>query len=250
MKKTTVLVVAVLLAIPAAGCHMELVRETNPFENIESVAIAPFEWYAGLKTPVESLQTMIKEPGEIMASELAKYEGFSVVRPATVERVMEEMKIDMKKPGAALKLAEELEVDAVIFGEITDCQPYSNPRMGVMVRMFTTAKYNVENIDWDKMMRRGRHIEFSSDISERPIIAFERIFDSGVKATRDRVYRYASYHETADRALGRDAFVKILRNYFQYISFEVINEIIHTEQARQGWFEEDEEEYISPLGED
>lgn len=233
MMKRIAILILVLTAF--AGCRTELPYQENPFENIRRVAVAPFSWYGGIKIPATKLQEMMKEPGEVFATELDKFPGFEVIRPAIVEGAMEKHGISLRNggPQAALKLAEELEADAIIVGQITDCDPYRRPRLGVALQMFSSGGYNVQNIDWNKVAPVGRPFGFSADVSRRPIIAVEKIFDAKLRNTYERVMEYAEAHLTEDRPLEKETYVKILKYYFQFVSYEVINDILYVERARQ-----------------
>jgi hypothetical protein len=247
-KILSLLIVATAASL-LAGCHRELYYAPNPFEGIKTVAVAPFKWYQGIKYSEEELRNLMLEPGEIMANELTKFRGFTVIRPADVRNAIKGKNLDIySNPEAALEAADILKADAIIVGVITDCEPYDKPRVGVAVEMFTTRQYEAQNIDWNRMMQMGRRFTFSPDVSKRPIHLVDRLFDANIKVIYDRALKYASYQVTEDRALDKEAFVKIVRNYFSYVSFEILSEIIHVENLRQG-AATDEDNGVSSLEE-
>lgn len=234
MRKLIIATGLLAAIINVAGCHGDLYVESNPFTNIKTIAVAPFEWYEGIRDREPKIPGMIPEPGDIFASELAKFAGFKVIRPSKVDLEMMAQRINLETatPDEIFSLAEKLEVDAIIIGMITDCQPYNKPRLGIEIQMFTTAKYGTKDIDLDKLDRSGKFIEISADVGKRPIIAFETIFDANLQRVYSRAVRYARFHKTEDRGLNTEAYVKILKNFFQFTSYEIISEIIEIEKNR------------------
>ena len=103
----------------------------NPFPQLSRVAVVPFF-------------NMTDEPtlnGERVAwayfTELQSVPGFEVVPVATVQAVIERNRLRLASADEVRKLAQLLEVDAVVVGAITDYTPYYPPRFGLQVRWYT-----------------------------------------------------------------------------------------------------------------
>jgi len=120
----------------ACGCHL-LLPETaqepvirNPFPQLTRVAVAPF-FNQSDESTLDG-----RESALAYASELQAVQGFEVVPVGVVEEAMIDHQIDLSGPGEARRLAELLEVDAVVVGAVTDYQPYYPPRLGLRVEWY------------------------------------------------------------------------------------------------------------------
>jgi hypothetical protein len=130
--------IAVCLAI-LGGCQWlpTISREPtvfNPFPQLSRVAVAPFFNHSA-EPSVDGRQFALA-----YAAELQAVPGFEVVPLGIVEAKMQEYRITFGpgKDGAieARKLAQLLDVDAVVIGAITDYTPYYPPRCGLDVEWY------------------------------------------------------------------------------------------------------------------
>lgn len=103
----------------------------NPFPQLAKVAVVPFF-------------NMTDEPtldGEQVASayftELQAVPGFEVVPVATVQAVIEQHRLQLSSAEEVRRLAQLLEVDAIVVGAVTDYTPYYPPRLGLQVRWYS-----------------------------------------------------------------------------------------------------------------
>jgi hypothetical protein len=62
--------------------------------------------------------------------------GFEVVPVNVVERTIQDHRLDLRGPADARRLAQILNVDAVVVGAVTDYTPYYPPRMGLQVEWY------------------------------------------------------------------------------------------------------------------
>ena len=120
-----------LIAI-ATGCglvpeisHQPMIQ--NPFPQLSKVAVAPFFNLSDEPT-VDGEQFAMAYFNELQATP-----GFEVVPVSVVKRAIQQYQIEMNDPGAARRLAQILEVDAVVVGAITEFSPYYPPRCGIQV---------------------------------------------------------------------------------------------------------------------
>jgi len=102
----------------------------NPFPQLSKIAVAPFF----------NLSTEPTLDGRRVAmayfNELQLVPGYEVVPVGVVERAMVDYKIQLRGPEDARRLAQILDVDAVVLGAITDFSPYYPPRMGLQVEWY------------------------------------------------------------------------------------------------------------------
>jgi hypothetical protein len=100
----------------------------NPFPQLSKVAVAPFFNL--------SHEATLNGRRVAMAyfNELQTVPGFQVVPVGVVERAMQENRIELRDASDARKLAQILNVDAIVVGAVTDYSPYYPPRMGMQVQ--------------------------------------------------------------------------------------------------------------------
>jgi hypothetical protein len=119
----------------SSGCTFlpEISRQPvfhNPFPQLTKVAIAPFFNHSTEKT-VDGRQFALA-----YFNELQSIPGFEVVPVGIVEQHMRAYGITLATPLEARKLAQLLEVDAVVVGAVTDFTPYYPPRVGLQVEWY------------------------------------------------------------------------------------------------------------------
>lgn len=124
-----------LATAACSGCHLlpEIVHQPtlqNPFPQLSKVAVAPF-FNLSSEPTVDGRQFAIA-----YYNELQLVPGFEVVPIGVVERVIKEAQIPLAGPQDARRLAEMLEVDAVVVGAITDFSPYYPPRCALQIEWY------------------------------------------------------------------------------------------------------------------
>lgn len=120
----------------SAGCSMlpEIAHQPtlhNPFPQLSKVAVAPF-FNASDEPTVNG-----KDMALAYYNELQLVPGFEVMSVNMVERAMQDNNIQLNSPADARRLAQLLEVDAVLVGAVTDFSPYYPPRCGLHVEWYT-----------------------------------------------------------------------------------------------------------------
>ncbi|MGH9413006.1 MAG: hypothetical protein ACRD0Y_04625 [Terriglobales bacterium] len=118
----------------SSGCVLpEISRQPsvhNPFPQLQKVAIAPFF----------NLSTEPTVDGRHVAlayfSELQVIPGFEVIPIGVVEKTLEAHQMTLNGPADARKLAQLLDVDAVVVGAVTDFSPYYPPRLALQAEWY------------------------------------------------------------------------------------------------------------------
>jgi hypothetical protein len=119
-----------------SGCHLiipEISHQPvihNPFPQLSKIAVVPFFNQSDEPT-VDG-----REFALAYFAELQTVPGFEVVPLGVVEEAIIDEQIDISNPTGIRKLAEVLEVDAVVVGAITDYSPYYPPRCGLRVEWY------------------------------------------------------------------------------------------------------------------
>ena len=104
---------------------------TNPNPRLKTVAVVPF-FNLSQEPDVDGRRFALA-----YYSELQKIPGFQVLPVGVAEVAMVEHQLQMNNPDDVLKLAEALDVDAVVIGAITDYSPYYPPRVGLQVSWYS-----------------------------------------------------------------------------------------------------------------
>jgi hypothetical protein len=102
----------------------------NPFPQLQKIAVAPFF----------NLSTEPTVDGRHVAlayfNELQNVPGFEVIPIGVVEKMLEAQQMTLNGPTEARKLAQLLDVDAVVVGAVTDFSPYYPPRFALQVEWY------------------------------------------------------------------------------------------------------------------
>jgi len=119
----------------SAGCSMlpEIARQPalhNPYPQLSKVAVAPF-FNLSQEPTVDGRRVALA-----YFNELQSVPGFEVVPVGVVETAMRTHRIQLTGPAEARRLAQVLEVDAVVVGAVTDFSPYYPPRCGLQVEWY------------------------------------------------------------------------------------------------------------------
>ena len=123
------------LLVTLTGCslvpevaHQPVVH--NPFPQLTKVAVAPF-FNLSAEPTVDGRQFAMA-----YFNELQSVPGFEVVPPTVVERAMLDHRLGLSSAAEARKLAQILEVDAVVVGAVSDYSPYYPPRCTLQVEWY------------------------------------------------------------------------------------------------------------------
>jgi hypothetical protein len=134
-RRSTLLALLVCLSL-STGCAVlpEVVHQPtvhNPFPQLHKVAVAPF-FNLSMEPTLDG-----RAVAAAYFQELQSVPGFQVVPVSVVETTMINNRIPLNSPEDARRLAQLLQVDAVVVGSITDFTPYYPPRMALHVEWYT-----------------------------------------------------------------------------------------------------------------
>ena len=124
----------VLILVAGCGLVPEIAHQPtyhNPFPQLTKVAVAPF-FNLSAEPTVDGRQFA----GAYM-NELQAIPGFEVAPFPVVEEKIRELGLSLANPVEVRKLAQALEVDAVVIGAVTDFSPYYPPRCSLQVEWYT-----------------------------------------------------------------------------------------------------------------
>jgi hypothetical protein len=124
-----------LACLLSTGCSMlpEISRQPalhNPFPQLAKVAVAPF-FNLSQEPTVDGRHVALA-----YYNELQSVPGFEVVPIGVVQTAMQTHNIQLAGPADARRLAQLLEVDALVVGAVTDFSPYYPQRCGLQVEWY------------------------------------------------------------------------------------------------------------------
>lgn len=102
----------------------------NPFPQLSKVAVAPF-FNLSQEPTIDGRQVAMG-----YFNELQLVPGFEVVPVGVVETAMRTHNVQLNGPDDARRLAQLLEVDALVVGAVTDFSPYYPQRCGLQVEWY------------------------------------------------------------------------------------------------------------------
>ena len=102
----------------------------NPFPQLQKIAVAPF-FNLSTEPTVDGRHVALAYFNELQA-----IPGFEVVPIGVVEKALEAHELSLSSPAEARRLAQLLDVDAVVVGAVTDFSPYYPPRFALQVEWY------------------------------------------------------------------------------------------------------------------
>ena len=128
--------IGLLIAVLSlSGCAIVEVGVTNPVPEMTRIAVVPF-FNLSQESTVDGRRFALA-----YFSELQKVPGYQVVPVGITETAMQTHQLQMSDPRDALRLAEILQVDAVVVGAVTDYDPYYPPRIGLQVSWYSPYEW-------------------------------------------------------------------------------------------------------------
>ncbi|VAX40414.1 hypothetical protein MNBD_PLANCTO02-372 [hydrothermal vent metagenome] len=132
------IIILLMAALSATGCVVVDIGVTNPNPSISTGAVAPFFNQSAEKT-VDG-----RRFAQAYFTELQKTPGYQVVPVGVTETAIIKHHLKMASPQDVLRLAEILNVDAVVVGTVTEYVPYYPPRIGMHVEWYSPRPVNFE----------------------------------------------------------------------------------------------------------
>lgn len=147
--RVTRFLLLILISFTGTGCVITEVGVSNPIPEMSRIAVAPFVNLSSERA-VDG-----RRFAEIYYSELQKVPGYQVIPVGVVEAAMLDNDLNLNGPEELLELTEILDVDAVVFGAVTEYSPYKPPRLGLQVSWYARESGRFwPGIPYDEQMRR------------------------------------------------------------------------------------------------
>jgi hypothetical protein len=197
-----------------AGCEPFEAVEDDPLPGIRVVAVLPFADHTGGAT------FDADEFANILASELVRAGRIRVIRPAQIRAAGEEI----STAADAVRLGRRVRADAVLACAITEYDPYDPPKVAVSAQILRVAAGPLSSQDLDRILQSGSWrrgpLAMSREGAAHAMAAFEEVYDSREKGTRQALRRYVQGRvETEGEVLA------VQSRYLQFVSSQLISRI-------------------------
>ena len=197
----------------------------NPYPDLRTIAILPF--INRTDVPIDGAQF-----ANTFASEMVKFGGFRVVRPAQIRAALQAGEtVDTVED--AIELGRRVDADAILAAAVTDYDPYYPPRLALSVQLFRVrVRDSGPGDDLDRIVQVGswRHIPFeiNDDRLKNVAAAFETMYDTHKDDVRSEVAAYSAAQETADYPYTEagDEILNLQDRLWQFVSARAIHQLI------------------------
>lgn len=224
----TVRAAAGLCALLAAspGCSVVAAYHLDdPREELRVVAVAPMAIHSSGN---DEIDVRLAGISAIFASELVKFDRFSVIRPRKVAEVLaREGLASIETQKDAARIARLVGADAIIVGEVTDYDPYEPPRIGLKAMLVTVNENRGSgpgNVDRFDFATAGRLQTPSGAKRSLPAGWIDVEYDM----RRERVgleYKVFTLYQDTRRGLAGATFLRITDNFLCFVSNLAIRDL-------------------------
>jgi hypothetical protein len=218
---------AILLFLLAGSCGVESWKyksyPPNPFPDVRTVAVLPVQ-NGTLDGRFDGF-----EFGNILASELVKFDGFRVLRPVDFKKAMEAGE-KITSLDDVLRVARKMKADALLVLQITDYDPYDPPRVAVSAQLLRAQARTLSSGDIDRIVQsaswRPGPLALTREKAGHLVAAFETVYDAHEERIRKELIAYAQAQEGSDSPFAPDReFMAVQARYLQFVSNQVINRL-------------------------
>lgn len=231
-----------MLGVGLGGCASKGARLEAP-----EVLVAPYAGAGGgdvlwVVAPLNNESgTTIADPllvSDALAAKVTEAEGLGAVPMNRTLAAMRALKMDaVRTPADARRLAEALGADGVLAGSITSYDPYSPPKIGLVLGVFGRggAMVPASPRGADPGTSRGAYSERTGGVSrfaDRPLSTVNVQLDGSNHGVLMDVERYATGRHEADSALGWQRYVASMELFTDYAAHASVRRVLDEERLR------------------
>ncbi len=224
---TTVLVVAI--GMLAVGCSYVEPAFPNPRNPMADSGVRKLGIVFFAATETSSLDdAKMREINQIFYNEIQHFDDFEVEPAPTVYNLMLARQYTI--PDDARRIADELGLDALLVGLITDYYPYEPPRVGVEFRLYPVEASHQVVIDPMAVKQFGVPYDTREEVNLEMTIA--RVIDSAHAGTRMRLKSYVTFRSPKDVPNAVDRHLMSMDDYMKFVSHQMILSMVHEARDR------------------
>ena len=206
---------AAALLLLLAGCEPFEPLPEEALPSIRVVAVLPFADQTG------GSSFDADEFANILASELVRACKIRVIRPAQIRAAGEEI----STAADAVRIGRRVRADAVLACAITEYDPYDPPKVAITAQFLRVNAGPLSSQDLDRIVQSGSWrrgpLAMSRDGAAHAMVAFEEVYDSREKGTRQALQQYVR-----GRVETEGEILAIQSRYLQFVSNRMINRML------------------------
>ena len=221
---------AFLLAVALApGCTRPLPPPVvSPYPSPRSLAVMPLLNHSG-SGDFDTLRAT-----DMLVEELAQVDGL-VVLPANrpLKLLLARGQTHAASLEQAMAVAGELGVDGVLVGAITAYDPYSPPKVGMILQLYwVRADMKNEVLDPVRLSRAASDDTPAYYRGGGPASQVQGVLDASTNEVTQQVNQYAKTHEGQDSPFGWRRYLVDSDAYFRFVCHRMIDELMQAELKR------------------
>ncbi|MBI9017224.1 MAG: hypothetical protein JEZ07_08200 [Phycisphaerae bacterium] len=215
---------ALAMLMAFAGCPKPQSNYRSPYyPRTWNVAIVPFINHSG------SIAINPLALTDSFFTELQMADRVEVVAVNRVLAAMEHLKMNsIESPADVSLLAQELQVDAVIVGEVMGYDPYKPPRIELRLQIYEKPELNNQvpvGVNPGEIARAGTTFILTPGYQLSPSRQVSRIFDADRKDVIDKIKAYAKAYSDENDPAGWEAYLTS-QKYLRFTSYVLVGDVL------------------------
>jgi hypothetical protein len=221
-----------LLCALLSGCGDRLRQPavlTAPYGEARVWAVAPFANESGVSTVATD------RVADLFTEEAQQVHGLDTIPVNRVIRAMRTQNLSSIQTAAeASALISVLGVDGLLVGTVTAYDPYRPPRLGLAVQLYTQPRSSYDaGLDARDFTRSTTGNVSAADFGPPRVVSQSAgVFDASNHETLARLAAYADGRSEPGGAYGADVYLVDMELYTQFVSHQLIYDLLRTEEVR------------------
>jgi len=229
----------IVLIAPAAGCDLLPRRElAEPALTVSPYATSEGDrLWAVLPMRNESGTSLVDpiEMGDALVAAVEEVEGLRALAMNRTLAAMRQAEIEtVSSPAEAQRLANLLGVDGLVVGTVTAYDPYSPPKLGMSLALFSRdGSRSDSGLDPQRLAAQPRPTEVpGSSYRDPPTATYSAHLDAQSHAVLERVRLYAVGRHDPENALGWKRHLASMDLYTRFAAYEAVAGLLEEERLR------------------
>ncbi len=226
------LIAIIIFMIGMVGCSSKPKPYRSPYyPQTWNVAIMPFLNHSG-STAINTMALT-----DSFFTELQLAQRVEVVAVNRVLAAMEQLKMNaVESPADVSLLAQELQVDAVIVGQVMGYDPYDPPRIEIRLQIYEKSQLNQQEpigVHPGEIARAGTTFFLAPGYQLSPSKQITRVVDANNKETIEKIKEYAKIYSNLNDPAGWQTYLTSQR-YLRFSSYVLVGDVLDEIAALRG----------------